>query len=82
MSDTSKIIPQKSKKLLFPAFIVWAVMMTSVTNGWTDYLGNPQRTAYSPYDGPDMPVILWRTTSAGSYETIPFIEVVPELKVQ
>ncbi|MGD2251087.1 MAG: PQQ-binding-like beta-propeller repeat protein [Candidatus Methanofastidiosia archaeon] len=36
---------------------------------WTGHLGNPQRTAYSPCNGPETPEILWKVNTSGDFDT-------------
>jgi outer membrane protein assembly factor BamB len=39
----------------------------------TDWLGDINRTAYSPNNGPDMPIVLWKRNIPGDFDTSPFI---------
>ncbi|MBU7018874.1 MAG: PQQ-binding-like beta-propeller repeat protein, partial [Theionarchaea archaeon] len=43
------------------------------STGWTDYLGNPQRTAYSMGKGPESPEIFWKVIIPGDFDTPPFV---------
>jgi hypothetical protein len=65
----------KRKILLVLALLVCAVVSASGSDSceWADYVGNPQRTAYTACDGPDKPEILWKATIPGDFDTPPFI---------
>ncbi|MGD2247384.1 MAG: PQQ-binding-like beta-propeller repeat protein [Candidatus Methanofastidiosia archaeon] len=39
---------------------------------WSEHLKNPQKTAYSPCNGPETPEILWKVSTSGSFHA-PFI---------
>ncbi|MBU7016103.1 MAG: hypothetical protein HXS44_01235 [Theionarchaea archaeon] len=63
----------KNETLLILAFMICSLGNTCFDSSeWTNYLGNPQRTAYSPCNGVDTPVELWTIDIPGDFGT-PFI---------
>lgn len=40
---------------------------------WSQYLGDPGRTAYSEYGSPQTPTLLWRTWMPGAFAASPFV---------
>ncbi|MBU7009045.1 MAG: PQQ-binding-like beta-propeller repeat protein, partial [Theionarchaea archaeon] len=63
------------KKLLFTAVLICTIMYAECQDPckWTDFLGDPQRTAYTGCAGPDTPVELWKVEMPGDFDTPPFI---------
>jgi outer membrane protein assembly factor BamB len=63
------------KRLLLTAVFLCALTYVSCSDPckWTDYRGNPHRTAYSECTGPETPTELWRIEMAGDFDTPPFI---------
>jgi len=65
----------KCEILLISTLLACTVVSVSGvdTCEWTDYLGNPGRTAYSECQGPDTPEVLWEVNMPGVFDTAPFI---------
>ncbi len=64
----------KREWLLISVILVCLAHATcSVPCQWADYLGNPQRTAYSECAGPDYPAILWKLNIPGDFDTSPLV---------
>ena len=65
----------KRKILPVLALLVCAMVSASGSDSceWTDYVGNPQRTAYTACDGPDNPFVLWKISRPGAFDTSPFL---------
>jgi outer membrane protein assembly factor BamB len=63
------------KKLIFIAVLICIITYAECQDPckWTDFLGNPQRTAYTACAGPDTPVELWKVEMPGDFDTPPFI---------
>ncbi len=64
------------KRLVILLLVVFCTLVSVSgfdSTGWTDYLGNPQRTAYSMGKGPESPEIFWKVIIPGDFDTPPFI---------